>query len=107
MSARPWGTTRKLPSSRWQVRYYFGDERLTAPQTFPTKKAAEAWLRHKRIEIEHGEHIDPRLGRVTLSEYVEPWKKSSAVAELRASTKNRDLDYVRKLFPAMARKAGP
>ena len=79
---------------------------MLAPQTFPTKKAADAWLRQKRLEVERGEHIDPKLGRVTLSEYVELWKKSSAVAELRASTKNRDLDYVRNyLLPRLGKLA--
>src|ERR1039458_8816192 len=95
MNARPWRTSRRLPSGLWQARYLYRNERLTAPQTFPTKKAADSWLRQKRIEIEQGRHIDPKLGRVTLCEYVEIWKDSSAVAELRASTKNRDLDYVR------------
>ena len=79
---------------------------MLAPQTFRTKKAADAWLRQKRLEVERGEHIDPKLGQVTLSEYVELWKKSSAVAELRASTKNRDFDYVRNyLLPRLGKLA--
>ena len=79
---------------------------MLAPQTFPTEKDADSWLRQKRLEIERGEHIDPKLGRVTLSEYVDLWKKSSAFAELRPSTKNRDLDYVRNyLLPRLGKVA--
>jgi len=106
MKGRPWGSSRQLASGRWQARYVFDGERLLAPQTFPTKKTADAWLRQKRLEVERGQHIDPKLGRVTLSEYVELWKRSSAVTELRASTKNRDLDYVRNyLLPRLGKVA--
>jgi integrase len=106
MRGRPWGTSRRLTSGRWQARYVFHGERFLAPKTFATQKAADAWLRQKRTEIERGDHIDPKLGRVLLSEYVELWKKSSAVARLRPSTKNRDFDYVRNyLLPHLGKKA--
>ena len=70
MSGRAW-SSRRLASGRWQARYPYQGERLEASQTFSTKKAADSWLRQKRIEIERGEHLDPKLGRMKLSDYVE------------------------------------
>ena len=95
MNGRAWGSSRRLASGRWQARYPYQGERLKASQTFSTKKTADSWLRQKRIEIERGDHLDPKLGRVKLATTSNCWKDSSAVGDLRASTKNRDFDYVR------------
>ena len=42
---RHFGTVRKLPSGRWQARYYdHAGRRHTAPRTFPAKADAFAYL---------------------------------------------------------------
>ena len=38
------GTTRKLPSGRWQARYTYRGAQQKAPHTFTTKMDAQAWL---------------------------------------------------------------
>jgi integrase len=46
MSRRQYGTVRRLGSGRWQARYWdesVGKQR-SAPETFPTKRAASQWL---------------------------------------------------------------
>ncbi|QRY85752.1 tyrosine-type recombinase/integrase [Tsukamurella tyrosinosolvens] len=62
------GTVRKLPSGRYQARYYVpsaapgpGDRR-TAPHTFPTKRAAHDWLAAQRVDMLRGDWRDPNAG---------------------------------------------
>ena len=50
---REFGTTRQLPSGRWQARYIGPDgQRHTAPETFETKSDAQDWLNLVRADIE-------------------------------------------------------
>ena len=48
------GTTRKLPSGRWQARYTFRGAQQKAPHTFTTKMDAQAWLANERRSIDLG-----------------------------------------------------
>lgn len=74
MSGRGFGTVRKLPSGRWQVRYRGPDgHRRSAPRTFETKKAAERWLSTTEVQILQGDWIDPERSKITVHEYVERW----------------------------------
>ncbi len=70
---RPWGSVRKLPSGRYQVRYRVDGQELGAPQTFRTKSEADAWLAAARADLERGTWIDPEAGRITLEEYAWRW----------------------------------
>lgn len=71
---RRFGRVRKLPSGRWQARYK-GPDGLDrpAPGTFATKRDAEVWLTRTEGEIINDQWIDPRLGRVLLSDYARSW----------------------------------
>lgn len=64
------GSTRQLPSGRWQARYSdpLGN-RHTAPQTFATKAHAEDWLATIRADMVRGTWRSPDVGRITLADY--------------------------------------
>ena len=74
MSKRSFGTIRRLPSGRWQARYYHPvtNERHTAPDTFPTKGDAARYLTLVEADLERGVWRDPQLGKVTFA----AWAKS-------------------------------
>lgn len=65
------GSTRKLPSGRWQARYTDKNTGLmiSAPDTFRTKGDATAWLAAKRTDIDRGLITNDRAARLPLSAY--------------------------------------
>ncbi len=73
---RQFGHVRKLPSGRHQASYLGPDGlRRNAPETFPTKSDANAWLSTVEADLLRGEWVDPLLGKVALKEYGERWIK--------------------------------
>lgn len=96
------GSMRKLPSGRWQARYYGPDMSYhPGPTTFQTKGDAQAWLAEERRLISQGRWTAPRERALraaaaesarrarTLSQYAEQWLTSRVTtsgAALRPST---------------------
>jgi integrase len=73
---RHFGTIRKLPSGRWQVRYYGPDGiRQSAPDTFERKGDAARWLAEMETDIAKGEWRDPSRAEQLLVEYAVTWIK--------------------------------
>lgn len=71
---RYFGTVRKLPSGRYQVRYRGLDGVMRpAPSTFASKADANAWLVDMEAELRRGEWYDPDAGAVPLDEYAPKW----------------------------------
>jgi integrase len=71
---RHFGRVRQLPSGRWQARYTGPDGiDRPAPQTFPRKRDAEAWLTRTEAELLTGSWLSPDAGSVKLSDYAERW----------------------------------
>ena len=64
---------RKLPSGRWQASYWHVGARHAAPDTFRAKTDAVAWLSTVEADLLRGGWVDPRAGRILLSEYAEEW----------------------------------
>jgi integrase len=98
--ARSFGTARRLPSGRWQVRYYDqAGVRHTAPRTFPSKADANRYLAQVEADLLRGTWTDPRLARITFGEWVERWWPTTA--DLRPGTRTF-YDYLlrRLLLPA-------
>ena len=74
---RGFGNVRKLPSGRWQARYWLpGGGHLAAPGTFATKAEANRWLATVEADRSRGLWVDPRAGRVKLEEYAATWLDS-------------------------------
>ncbi|MBN6037363.1 site-specific integrase [Amycolatopsis sp. 195334CR] len=78
---RRFGSTRKLPSGRYQARY-LGPDNLVhpAPRTFATKRDAEQWLSVVESEIISGDWLDPELGKVSFSDYGAAWIRERKVS---------------------------
>jgi integrase len=101
--ARSFGTIRRLPSGRWQVRYYdYYDQagvRHTAPRTFPSKADASRYLAQVEADLLRGAWTDPRLARITFGAWVGRWWPTTA--DLRPGTRTF-YDYLlrRLLLPA-------
>jgi hypothetical protein len=71
---RNFGSVRRLPSGRWQVRYWLEGERCAAPQTFATTADASAHLATVQADTLRGAWVDPAAGKVTFAEYAEKWR---------------------------------
>jgi integrase len=70
------GTTRQLPSQRWQATFTSPDgERVNAPKTFETKLDAAAWLtaQARDVAADRWERPAEKVKTQTLGEYAETW----------------------------------
>jgi Phage integrase, N-terminal SAM-like domain len=86
MSRRRFGSVRRLPSGRWQVRYRTSDGRQhTAPETFATKTEATRHLAQVETDLGRGQWSDPRLGRTTFAAWAARWEATTV--NLRANTR--------------------
>ncbi|MFF9866331.1 tyrosine-type recombinase/integrase [Streptomyces sp. NPDC013953] len=78
---REFGTTRQLPSGRWQARYWAPDgSRRTAPETFTTKTEAQTWLALTQADIERKHWVDPDAGAVNFEAYAMKWVEERDLA---------------------------
>jgi hypothetical protein len=82
------GVSRKLPSGRYQARYWHAGTRRIALETFPTKADALAWLSRAEADITRGAWLDPAAGKITLSEPASQWVVSNPMK--RGSSRMRD-----------------
>lgn len=82
------GGLRKLPSGRYQARYYHAGARYPAPTTFPTKADALAWLASVETDIRRGAWVDPSGAEMTVSELGRRWLEHDPAK--RSSTLSRD-----------------
>lgn len=69
--------------TRYEVRFRGTDGRERS-RTFGTKKEAERYERGQQTDLEQGQWIDPRSGRVTLAAWAAEWQRT--VVHLRPST---------------------
>jgi len=82
-SRRRFGSVRKLPSGRWQARYYdSAGDRFNAPATFATKGDAQRWLSAAETDLARGQWHDPRLAETPFADWARRWLelKSPALA---------------------------
>ena len=80
MSRRTFGNYRRLPSGRWRARFTDHNGRQkAAPQTFTTKAEAGRWLSRTQSEMERGQFVDPKVGKVLLSDYATLWLSTRLV----------------------------
>jgi hypothetical protein len=72
------GSTRKLPSGRWQASYHHLGARHLGPNTFNAKADANAYLSGVESNIRRGAWIDPEAGKVLFRDYAEQWRATQA-----------------------------
>src|ERR1700733_1046593 len=83
---RTFGSTRQLPSGRWQASYKGPDgQRRTAPNTFKEAADANAWLSRVETAISHGDWRPPELSQQTFAAYGQRWLEQRT--DLRPRTK--------------------
>jgi len=70
---KPFGTIRKLPSGRYQARYYHLGKQVPADETFATKADARTWLAAIETEQASGRHLSPDAGREPFGLFAERW----------------------------------
>jgi len=70
---RPFGTIRKLPSGRYQVRYRHLGRQVASGQTFTTKAEAHFHLSALETDIQRGTYVDPERGRITFEDFAASW----------------------------------
>lgn len=105
MGRRQFGTIRKLPSGRFQVRYTnAAGHQVTAPVTFRTKGDAGRWLAAAETDADRGTFHDPTIESVTFDEWVEDWLRFKPGQ--RPATLARDRSALRNhLSPALGAMA--
>ncbi len=78
-SRRRFGSVRKLPSGRWQARYFdAAGERFNAPDTFATKRDAQRWLSAAETDVARGDWHDPRLAETPFADWAQRWLEIKA-----------------------------
>lgn len=94
---RTFGSVRKLPSGRWQVRYRDrSGEHHTAPVTFRTKAEAHSYLSSIETDLARGQWLDQRRATVLFEDWSADWLASTV--NLRPSSRARDESYLRSLI---------
>jgi integrase len=84
---RAFGSVRRLSSGRWQVRYRDLSGVLhTGPHTFTSKADAARYLAMVEADLHRGAWADPKLGRITLTEWAERWQATTT--NLRPTTRD-------------------
>jgi integrase len=84
---RAFGSVRRLPSGRWQARYFDLQGRShTGPTTFATKGDANRYLATVEADLTRGAWSNPRLGKTTFRGWVERWQQTTK--NLRPTTRS-------------------
>lgn len=70
---RHFGSVRKLPSGRYQARYWHAGLSRAAPETFKTKSDALSWLSTLEADLLRGAWVDPSASKVIFATYAGDW----------------------------------
>lgn len=104
MAKRTFGSTRKLPSGKWQASYWHEGVRHIGPTTFPTKGLANIWLSQMESTIFAGEWMDPRSGEITFEKWCDFYLENAT--HKRATTLSRDKSVIEThLLPVLGNMA--
>lgn len=68
-------SVQKRPNGRWRARYRDAEDNEHA-RHFTRRADAELWLAQVRADQLRGTYVDPRAGRITLSEFARTWLNS-------------------------------
>ena len=84
--ARPFGNIRKLPSGRYQPRYWHLGKQIPADTTFTSKSDARRWLATVEADLVRGQWINPDAGKIPIGEYA-----TRSVAERPSARGHREI----------------
>ena len=102
------GSIRKLPSGRYQVRYFHLGRRITADHTFPTKADARAFLAGVETDLKRGNYVDRSAGRITFGEYAGWWIEQRPLRPRTRETYDSQLKHLLRAFgPAQLTAISP
>jgi integrase len=71
--ARSFGSISKLPSGKYQARYWHLGKQIAAEHTYAAKTDARRWLSAVEADIVRGDWVDPDAGKITFGEYASWW----------------------------------
>jgi hypothetical protein len=71
--ARSFGSIPKLPSGKFQTRYWHLGKQIFAAPTYAAKTDARRWLSTVEADIVRGDWVDPDAGKITSGEYANWW----------------------------------
>ncbi|HWL43932.1 MAG TPA: hypothetical protein VNQ73_13405 [Ilumatobacter sp.] len=95
---RQFGTIRKLPSGRYQVRYRRLGRLVSAERTFATKADANLYLSQVESDLHRGTFVDPSVGRVNFAEFAEAWMADRKLRPRTRDTYTSQLCYLTDEF---------
>ena len=92
------GSVRRLPSGRFQVRYFHLGKRIAADATFPTKADAKVFLAGVETDLKRGNYVDPQAGRITFGEYASWWLEQRPLRPHTRETYDSQLKHLLAAF---------
>jgi integrase len=96
--ARAFGTIRKLPSGRFQARYWHLGKQVSAGSSFPAKADARAWLASVETDLNRGTYVDPSAGSGRFGPYAEDWLNDRALRPRTRETYESQLRHIVESF---------
>ena len=100
-SSRPFGNIRKLPSGRYQARYWHLGKQVPADTTFATKADARAWLATMETDLLSGRHVDPSSGRERFGVFAERWLEARDLRPRTRDTYTSQLAHILDEFESV------
>ncbi len=97
--ARSFGNIRKLPSGRYQARYWHLGKQVAADTTFASQTDARRWLATVEADMIRGVWVDPDAGRIPFGKNATRW-----VAERPVRPRTREIyeGQLRHIVPVFA-----
>jgi integrase len=95
---RSFGTVRKLPSGRYQVRYRRHGKQLSSGRTFATKADANAHLAALETDLARGAIFSPDVGKVRFGEDARRWLDERDIQPRTRETHESQLKWINDTF---------
>ena len=95
---RSFGTVRKLPSGRYQVRYRRHGKQMSSGQTFATKADANAHLAALETDLARGAIVSPDVGKVRFGDYARRWLDERDIRPRTRETYESQLKWINDTF---------
>lgn len=99
--ARQFGTIRKMPSGRFQARYWHLGRQVPADHTFRTKADARVWLASIETDLNRGAHINPSAGSERFGVYARRWLDERDLRARTRDTYDSQLKWILERFESV------